>query len=313
MHTPLPSTSIAPAMAPVSPLFFGAASVGGRVAPGTARRALALALELGVTGIDLARSYGHGEAEAIIGAALQGRREHVVLCTKAGIEPASISPLRRRIIPVASTLLAPLSRLRAQIARRATPAAVPQAFDPARVTRSLETSLAALRTDRVDIFLAHRCPATAAEYDAFAALAESFVARGLTRLWGICGSLAQVRAVSAHAPPPVAQLPASDALDAGEAPATALTMWYRPFGGPDGFAERLAMAPRDLTRRQRRRWVTEVCLRGPLARQSRVPSTLVCAMSTPRHIIGNVDALMRPRLSPRTLAEAYRRLGGGPR
>lgn len=312
MPAPLPLTPIAPGLAPTSPLFFGAASVGGRVDPKAAMRALSLAIELGVTGIDLARSYGYGHAERIVGEAIRGMRDRILLCTKAGIEPAPISPLMRRAAPVARALARHLGGLRGRLTRATVPAAQAQPFDPQQITRSLETSLAELGTDRVDILLSHRCPSTTGEYDEFAALAESFVARGMIRLWGICGSLADIERVSAHARPPVAQLPAADAFAIEREPATVLTMLYQPFGGADGFQRLLARAPVDLTPRQRRRWVTEVALRGPLSTASSVPRALVCAMSSPEHVEANVDALGHPRMSTSTLTKAYRDLHKSP-
>lgn len=310
MRTPLRGTSIAPGVAPTSALFFGAASVGGRVAPRAAQRALLLALDLGVTGVDLARSYGYGNAERIVGEAIRARRDKVVLCTKAGIDPAPISSWMRHAAPAARIM----SRIVGKMGRRLPTTAIPTArerpFDRARFTRSLETSLEALGTDWIDIFLAHRCPSTTTEYDDFAALAESFVERGTIRLWGICGPLTRIAAVSAHAPPPVAQVPAEDAFHLEREPATVLTMFYRPFGGREGFEALLSKAPLDLTRQQKRRWVTEVALRGPLNKASMVPRVMICAMSTPDHVAANVDALQNPRMSSTTLARAYDALHG---
>ena len=50
-------------------------------------RLVARAIELGVNFIDTARHYGKGEAEARVGAAIQGRRESVHICTKCGTVP----------------------------------------------------------------------------------------------------------------------------------------------------------------------------------------------------------------------------------
>src|SRR3989475_8738861 len=45
-------------------------------------RTIHRALELGVTFFDVAPSYGHGKAEEVLGRALQGRQEQVVVATK---------------------------------------------------------------------------------------------------------------------------------------------------------------------------------------------------------------------------------------
>src|SRR5438552_7768591 len=45
-------------------------------------RAMHRALELGVNFFDVAPGYGHGQAEEVLGRALQGRQEQVVVATK---------------------------------------------------------------------------------------------------------------------------------------------------------------------------------------------------------------------------------------
>jgi aryl-alcohol dehydrogenase-like predicted oxidoreductase len=45
-------------------------------------RAIHRALELGVNFFDVAPGYGHGKAEEVLGRALQGRQEHVIVATK---------------------------------------------------------------------------------------------------------------------------------------------------------------------------------------------------------------------------------------
>jgi aryl-alcohol dehydrogenase-like predicted oxidoreductase len=47
-------------------------------------RLVAHALDIGVNFIDTARHYGGGEAEARVGAAIRGRRDAVLICTKGG-------------------------------------------------------------------------------------------------------------------------------------------------------------------------------------------------------------------------------------
>lgn len=56
----------------------------GPVDDGTSTRAVHRALELGVTFFDTADAYGNGRSEQVLGRALAGRREEVVLATKGG-------------------------------------------------------------------------------------------------------------------------------------------------------------------------------------------------------------------------------------
>lgn len=105
----------------VSRLAFGTAPLGGLFGPVTEQDAVALvhlALELGVTFLDTSPFYG--DAEERLGKALVGRRDAVVLATKAGrYGPADFD------------------------------------FRPARLRRSVEQSLRLLRTDHVDILQLH--------------------------------------------------------------------------------------------------------------------------------------------------------------
>lgn len=68
---------------------FGAWAIGGWMWGGTddaaALRALNKALDMGMTCIDTAPTYGMGHSETIVGQAIAGRRDEVVLATKCGV------------------------------------------------------------------------------------------------------------------------------------------------------------------------------------------------------------------------------------
>jgi len=87
-------------------------------------RTIHRALDLGVTHIDTAESYGPFHSEEIVGQALQGRRDQVVLATKFGILSHSGDEL----------------------------------FDssPTNIRTAVEGSLKRLRTDRIDLYYQHR-------------------------------------------------------------------------------------------------------------------------------------------------------------
>lgn len=90
-----------------------------------ATRTIAAALDAGITCFDTAPSYGNGHAEELIGNALSGRRDEVVLVTKGGL-----------VWNEKSEVLGQDGRLD-------------------RLTQGLDDSLRRLRTDHVDIFLIH--------------------------------------------------------------------------------------------------------------------------------------------------------------
>lgn len=107
----------------VSSLAFGTAPLGdlfGAADDDQGQRAVQQALEAGITFFDSSVYYGNGLAEERLGRALRGRRDDVVLMTKAGrFGPDDFD------------------------------------FSPGRLRASLEESLRLLQTDHVDIFLVH--------------------------------------------------------------------------------------------------------------------------------------------------------------
>ena len=159
LYRQLGSTGIA-----VSEVGFGAWSIGGWT-PGqlsygatsdtTSLAALARALELGVTFIDTAYLYGLGHSERLIGEAIRGRRDKVVLATKAGYVDCSTSA----------------------------------DYSPDAVSRSLHISLERLGTDHVDLLQLHSPPAAILSeqpniVEGLARLRE----QGLTRALGFSAS-----------------------------------------------------------------------------------------------------------------------------
>ena len=102
----------------------GTYTTGGGLDDAESIRTIHRALDLGVTHIDTAESYGPFHSEEIVGRALQGRRDQVVLATKFGILSHSGDDL----------------------------------FDssPANIRTAVEGSLKRLRTDRIDLYYQHR-------------------------------------------------------------------------------------------------------------------------------------------------------------
>ncbi|MFB4274536.1 aldo/keto reductase [Nonomuraea sp. MTCD27] len=70
---------------PLSRLVLGTMTFGDTVDASGAAHLLDLALEAGVTGVDTANAYADGVTEEIVGGLLAGRRDRIVLATKAGM------------------------------------------------------------------------------------------------------------------------------------------------------------------------------------------------------------------------------------
>jgi L-galactose dehydrogenase len=107
----------------VSKLGYGASPLGdefGATDPAEGERAVHCASDLGINYFDVAPYYGRTLAENRLGAALEGRRDKVILATKCGRYDVNGFD-----------------------------------FSAARIRRSIDESLARLRTDYLDVFLAH--------------------------------------------------------------------------------------------------------------------------------------------------------------
>ncbi len=91
----------------------GTMTFGDTVDADAAGKMLDLALDAGVTGVDTANGYAGGAAEEILGKLLRGRRDQVVLATKAGMphpDAGGYTPLSPR--GLRNALTASLRRLR---------------------------------------------------------------------------------------------------------------------------------------------------------------------------------------------------------
>ncbi|HZO25228.1 MAG TPA: aldo/keto reductase [Chloroflexota bacterium] len=108
----------------VSAIGLGANTFGGSADAAATTAIIHRAIDLGVTFIDTADVYTRGQSEVLIGEALVGKRQQVVLATKCGL-PVSDNPYHTGL------------------SRRW-------------IMHSLETSLKKLKTDHVDLYQVHR-------------------------------------------------------------------------------------------------------------------------------------------------------------
>src|SRR4051794_12178065 len=139
-------------------------------------RTIHRALDLGVTHIDTAEIYGPFHSEEVVGKALRGRRDEVVIATKFGlVQPGAGGP-------------------------------VPGVADssPANVRIAVEGSLRRLGTDHIDLYYQHRVDRRTPIEDTVGALAE-LVAEGKIRHLGL-SEAGQQTVRRAHAVHPVTAL-----------------------------------------------------------------------------------------------------------
>jgi D-threo-aldose 1-dehydrogenase len=146
------------------------------------------AFALGVMHFDVARLYGFGQAESILGDFLQDKRDRVTVTTKFGMEAPQIIAKHRRLVTAARKLSHRFGAIR-RLARRIVNSASPRKrFDATAAASSLEQSLRELRTDYVDVFELHEGSPNDAMQPELLSFLERRLSNGQIRSYGIGSS-----------------------------------------------------------------------------------------------------------------------------
>jgi aryl-alcohol dehydrogenase-like predicted oxidoreductase len=193
----------------VSEFGLGCARIGGifKSEPQQFIELLAAALDAGITFFDTSNIYSQGESETLIGRAFRHRRDQVVIASKAGY----VLPSQRRLIARIKPIVRPLIRALG-VSRQHLPAAVrgslAQDFSPTQLRKSVEDSLARLRTDRIDLFQLHSPPVDVVERGAWLEALETLKQQGKIRYYGVsCDSVDAAVAALRHSRVSAIQVP----------------------------------------------------------------------------------------------------------
>ena len=159
--------------------------------------------DAGIRHFDVAPMYGYGEAESCLGEFLQHHRGQVTVTTKYGIPPPKNSSLlsaaRRVVGPVIKTLPGLKQRL-SRAANAATRNSEKASFTPEQAKASLDCSLAALRTDRIDVWLLHEVTAADLQDDALLSFLEEQVRKGTLGTFGVGSGAGKIPALITEHP-----------------------------------------------------------------------------------------------------------------
>lgn len=118
-------------------------------------RAIHAGLELGINFLDTAQAYGCGHSETVIGKAIKGRRDKVVLATKFGKQ---IDEVNKQVLG--------------------------SSIAPADIKQGCEDSLRRFGTDYIDLFQWHESSGALDDVPAVIAVLEELVAEGKIRYYG---------------------------------------------------------------------------------------------------------------------------------
>jgi len=150
------------------------------------------AFSLGITHFDVARSYGFGRAESILGKFLRGRRDQVTIASKFGLQPPSGLAGNHRLINAAKRLLAPFPGLLRRTQRLGGAMGKTGVFAPEAAIQSLETSLRELGTDYLDLLLLHEATLADAASEPLLEALDKQVAKGAVRHIGVASDFSKI-------------------------------------------------------------------------------------------------------------------------
>ena len=153
--------------------------------------ALDSAMRLGIRQFDVARSYGYGQAERLLGDFFRSNRATVQITSKYGIPPAA--GLRANAIRLLRGGAAGLRHVR--FFRDTNVQNANSVFwSASAVQKSLEQSLKELRTEYLDEFLLHSPPLELAKRDEVFQILESATRSGKVRQFGVSTDATSVMA-----------------------------------------------------------------------------------------------------------------------
>lgn len=170
----------------VSRLGFGCAPVMGRAGRWQSLDAMACAFAHGVTHFDIARSYGFGDAEKVLGTFIRGRRHEVTITTKFGVVPPQLKLWQRLARPVVRPLRKALIPIRHRVHAASGALLSQRRFDATYAAQCLETSLRELHTDYIDFYLVHEPALSELDgADDLRNFLEQRICQGQIRAWGV--------------------------------------------------------------------------------------------------------------------------------
>lgn len=162
------------------------------------QQVLHTAFEAGITHFDTAPYYGYGEAERILGRFIKERRDKVTITTKFGIQPPRVAG-GGSVVAVVKKAVSHLPPLRKLLAKQAGKMVQRGAFGAGDAEQSLESSLRALQTDRIDVYLLHEADPSDVG-DELLAFLQRKVREGVIGRFGTGSEAAKVAAMTSLCP-----------------------------------------------------------------------------------------------------------------
>jgi aryl-alcohol dehydrogenase-like predicted oxidoreductase len=145
---------------------------------------LSEAFEQGVNFFDTADCYSQGDSERVLGRVFRGKRDRIIICSKAGKTIGSLQRLRSRAVPFAKRIMRRWSASRNLAASLACQFHA-QNFRPGYIEKAIALSLSRLKTDYLDLFLLHGPDVSALSDPGLFDRLDRLRQRGMIRYYGV--------------------------------------------------------------------------------------------------------------------------------
>ncbi len=294
-------------------LGFGCSNLLGDKTPEQGKHLLATAFDAGVRHFDVARYYGFGEAETLVGQFAKGKRDSITIATKFGLEPMQQATQFKGAVQLVRGLMRRSNFIKKLVRRRVNSLVRKGQFDVPSAQRNLEISLRLMQTDYIDIYLLHDCEPGDCTPELLEFLNKARD-EGKIRRFGVGTGFHSVQSITQQSPgySDVTQFESNLIANHASAPRTAensgLVIHHGVFRVLKPFLSRLASEPAFAERASEvlgHQGITQTELPGVLLRYAILanPGGLVLFRSAnPKSITSNVSAATRVSLSATQVA-----------
>ena len=145
---------------------------------------LSHAYDEGITHFDVARLYGMGATESILGEFAKDKRDKITITSKFGLNPPAFAAKNKMAISAIKSLVKKIPGLK-KLAAKTIHAAVVTDFTISNAEKSLEKSLGELGTDYIDHYLLHEATPHDANNEGLIFFLEQKMKEGKIRDYGI--------------------------------------------------------------------------------------------------------------------------------
>ncbi len=165
-----------------SRLAYGCAPIMGRYGKKESQYILETGFDLGVRHFDVARSYGYGEAESLLGNFIKGKQENLTIATKFGVLPSR----KAKLLSFAKPFVRPFIRHKIPTSDEVL-FNNPNIIDEHLLSDSLKQSLYALNVDKIEMLLIHEPNSNWIMPDNLVDALSHLIETGVISDWGISG------------------------------------------------------------------------------------------------------------------------------